>query len=58
MSVIEFNVKQFRKLVVDGFDHLANAVEKSSLVVRKLYFLVGAWQRHQADAIVGERLCI
>jgi len=55
MSVIYFNMKQLRKLVIDGFDDLSNAIEEHSLCRRQLYFLIGSWQGHQPDAIMGEK---
>lgn len=56
MSVIDLNLEYLRELVVDGFDHLAHAIQKCALLGGHLYFLVAARQRHQANAIVGEKL--
>jgi hypothetical protein len=57
MCVVHLDVKQFRELVIDGFDHLTNTVEKSSLAPGKLYFLIRTWQCDQLDAVVSEELC-
>ena len=40
--------------MVDSFDHLANAIQKSALFCGDLLFLIAAWQGHQPDAVVGE----
>jgi len=56
MGVIDLNLEQLRKLMVDGFDHLTNAIQKSALFSGHLYFLIAAWQSHQPDAVVSEEL--
>ncbi len=40
MSVIDLNLEHLRKLMIDGLDHLSNAIEEGALLWRKLYFLV------------------
>ena len=43
MSVIDLDLKQLRKLMIDGFDHLANAIENPALFWGKLGFLIRAF---------------
>ena len=40
--------------MVDGFDHLADPIQKSALIGWQLRFLVAPWQGHQPDAVVSE----
>lgn len=54
MSVIDFDLEYLRKLMVDGFDHLADPIQKSALIGWQLRFLVAPWQGHQPDAVVSE----
>ncbi len=54
MSVIDLDLEHLGKLMIDGFDHLSNAIQKSALFCGHLNFLIAAWQGHQPDAVVGE----
>ena len=56
MSVINLDLEQLGKLVIDGFNDLANAVQKNALFSGHLHFLIAAWQRHQLDTVVCEEM--
>ena len=56
MSVIDLDLEQLRKLVIDDFDHLTNAIQKSALFNRYFDFLITARQSQQPDAVVGVEL--
>src|SRR3990172_211034 len=56
MSVIDFNLKQLRKLMIDGLNHLSDGIQESALFYRHLHLLIAAWQGHQPDAVVSEEI--
>jgi hypothetical protein len=51
MGMIGLDLKHLGELVIDSFDHLTNAIQKSTLVGRELSFLITARQRQEADTV-------
>ena len=56
VSVIGLNVELVGQLIVDRLNDLSHSVDRALDSARQLTFLVSAWQRLEADAVVPPQL--